>query len=393
MDFSELTLGIDEYTSLPTLYKLGANSSIRVWTISYADGKIKSEWGAEGRDFQESVREISTNSSGRSPLEQAKQEAEYRWNKKQNIEGFRQDRPKAEFFTGQSMRANKWDPEKNQIKEWPVWIQPKYDGLRCMAYIDQEGEIILRTRGNKLVHHLSGIREQAGLALKQLQHFSGDDLVILDGEIFCWELEFEVIDGLVTKTKADQAFDDEELLSFYVFDCNTQTQRDYKERYNLIKKSCKDLDRLCVAPVYLAKDKKSVVKACQKFQKQGYEGVMIRKIHGEYKYSRCTEIYKYKGDRKDTEGEIIEGKAEQSVFGPAILWRLRLVNGKEISVRPKGHLPGRVEIYKDYMKNPEMYHGKLFRIEYQKLSKYDIPIHPVGICFVHDRTMDDVVME
>lgn len=393
MDFSEIDFEIDEYKALPTLYKLGAHSSIRVWSISYTSGKIKSIWGAEERDFQESIRVISTNTSGRTPLEQAKQEAEYRWNKKQNIEGFRPDRPKAEFFTGQSMRANTWSPDKNQIKSWPVWIQPKYDGLRCMAYIDEEGETILRTRGNKLIHHLNGIRENARIALAQLQHYSGDEDVILDGEIFCWELDFEAIDGLVTKKKSNQAFAMEEYLKFFVFDCNTQTPRGYKERYTLIKRSCKGIEKLEIAPVNLAKDKETIVKACSKFQSQGYEGVIIRKIDGLYKYSRCTEIYKYKGDRHDTEGEVIDGTCEQSAFGPAILWRLRLVNGKEISVRPKGSLTSRVETYKDYLNNPQEYHGKLFRIEYQKLSKYGIPIHPVGICFVHDRTLDDVVME
>jgi ATP-dependent DNA ligase len=114
---------------------------------------------------------------------------------------------------------------------------------------------------------------------------------------------------------------------------------------------------------------------------EGYEGLIIRNNKVEYRYNeRSSDVFKYK---KPLDGEYrIIGYKVDKLGHPVLLCEIE-PGGVTFSVKPTGT----DEYRRDILNNIEYYIDKWYKIEYEELSKSNIPLKPVGICL---RNCDDL---
>lgn len=374
---------------LPLLKKRG-----RVWQVGFDGVSLIMSHGVDDGKIRDDRTAVTTNSSGRSLYEQAWQEAKYRYHRK-TLEGYARD---GALRYNEPHLAKPWDPEKRQIKRWPVLIQPKIDGLRLLASISENGEIELKTRKNKYHSHLQHIR---GEAIRLMSYLPPE--MTLDGEIWTPELSFQEITSIGNSNliKRDPR---EDLLQYHIFDIADGGQFTAEERMELLEYAfiCYERKRreeyltsllpffkdrkvrktileyayddiICHVRSEYAQNPEEVLEKHSIYTSQGYEGVMLRETNAFYQEGRRGSLYKYK-DFLDDEGEIVGIHAATGNQEGAIIFEVEY-QGKRFRAVPKMSIEERRQAYSE----KEGYLGKLVTFKYQGLTKDGIPRFPVCV--------------
>ena len=195
-----------------------------------------------------------------------------------------------------AMLAHKYNEDK---ADYPAFIQPKLDGVRCL--FTAKGAF---SRANNRFMNVEHIEQ----ALKPF--FAKNPTAILDGELYNHGLkdDFEKIISLVKKKKPtdqDKA-EAKELVQYHIYDVASMTIGTYTDRYLFIlaEQSLKNKACLQVIDNNLVLDFDDAIKIHKKNLKLGYEGSMYRTPSGKYKGTRSWDLMKFK-DFHDTEATII----------------------------------------------------------------------------------------
>jgi DNA ligase-1 len=132
---------------------------------------------------------------------------------------------------------------------------------------------------------------------------------------------------------------------------------------------------LKLVPTYIAKNREEVMKYHQQFVAMGYEGTMVRNLHGLYKFKdRSKDLLKYK-DFVDSEYEIVGGFSGAGTEKDCIVFEVKDDKGTVFAVRPRGSFEKR----KVWLKEVKSLVGKKLTVRYQELTDAGIPRFPVGI--------------
>jgi ATP-dependent DNA ligase len=202
-------------------------------------------------------------------------------------------------MTIKPMLAHKYNPDK---ADYPAYIQPKLDGVRCVFTKD-------------------GAYSRTGKEFKNVDHIKKDLEVvfnrypnlILDGELYNHGLkdDFEKIISLVRKTKPTQEHRDEaaQLVQYHIYDVASFPHATYNWRMNFVNTLnesavVKTSTCLCFIETKVVLDYDEAVKQHEKYLKLGYEGSIYRSIDGKYKNTRSWDLMKFK-DFEDSEATII----------------------------------------------------------------------------------------
>ena len=195
-----------------------------------------------------------------------------------------------------AMLAHKYNEDK---ADYPAFIQPKLDGVRCL--FTAKGAF---SRANNQFMNVEHIEQ----ALKPF--FAKNPTAILDGELYNHGLkdDFEKIISLVKKkkpTEKDRA-EAAELVQYHIYDVASMTIGTYTDRYLFIlaEQSLKNKACLQIIDNNLVLDFDDAVVMHKKNLKLGYEGSMYRTPSGKYKGTRSWDLMKFK-DFHDDEATII----------------------------------------------------------------------------------------
>jgi len=195
-----------------------------------------------------------------------------------------------------AMLAHKYNEDK---ADYPAFIQPKLDGVRCL--FTAKGAF---SRADNRFMNIEHIEQ----ALKPF--FAKNPTAVLDGELYNHGLkdDFEKIISLVKKKKptdADRA-EAKELVQYHMYDVASMTIGTYTDRYLFIlaEQSLKNKACLQIIDNNLVLDFDDAVVMHKKNLKLGYEGSIYRTPSGKYKGTRSWDLMKFK-DFNDTEATII----------------------------------------------------------------------------------------
>ena len=197
------------------------------------------------------------------------------------------------------MLAHKYNPDK---ADYPAYIQPKLDGVRCVFTKD-------------------GAYSRTGKEFKNVDHIKKDLKVvfnrypnlILDGELYNHGLknDFEKIISLVRKTKPTQEHRDEaeQLVQYHMYDIASYPHATYEWRMhfvNTLTDSAMVRTSKClrIIKTEVALDYDNALHKHEKYLKQGYEGSIYRSMTGQYKNTRSWDLMKFK-DFEDSEATIV----------------------------------------------------------------------------------------
>ena len=202
-----------------------------------------------------------------------------------------------------AMLAHKYNEDK---ADYPAFIQPKLDGVRCL--FTAKGAF---SRANNQFMNVDHIEK----ALKPF--FAKNPTAILDGELYNHGLkdDFEKIISLVKKKKPTDADKAEaaELVQYHVYDIASMTIGTYSTRLSYITTNLTYTYPICKVETKVVMDFDEAKNYHAKNLTRGYEGSIYRSFAGKYKGTRSWDLMKFK-DFHDAEAHIIgyeEGKGKR----------------------------------------------------------------------------------
>jgi hypothetical protein len=381
------------------MYKERINEKEMVWWVGFdtRTDELLMAHGQVGGVITVNRTKVELNKSGRSMDDQSLQEASQRRLEKYRS-GYRTRDEEAPEIT-EAMLAAKWDPNKTRLT-YPVGIEPKLDGVRCLSRIDKSGAVAMRSRNSVAWNEQSqSYFEKEIAALISLL----PGKVELDGEMYGHGLKFETIVSYIKDPKKLAKHVDE--ISYNIFtysDSNTPAEKrnaNLKKAMKKYKEYGYNTNRIKLVKMKVAESKEEIFELHKEYLEAGYEGTMIYKFWNKgsdkdlkaslYKSRRSNNLLKYKvtidgKDMLEDEAEIVgvyEGKGTQE---GAIMFEVKNKHkipetGKRSEINTfKVGLKGTVKARQKMMKDAESYIGKLITYSYQNLTAYGVPRFPVG---------------
>ena len=263
------------------------------------------------------------------------------------------------------MLAHQYENKKKEIK-FPCFVQPKLDGVRCVVVNNK-----LYSRNGNRFPELPHIENELSLLNK--------DNLILDGELYTDDINFEKIVGLVKKfKKSEEDEKNSEKIYLNVFDY-IDNKLPYEQRMknldNFFEKN-KNMKYIKQVKTEECKNQEAIYDFLEKYTKEGYEGVIIRNKKGNYEEnSRSVNLQKLK-KFIDEEFEIIDYTTpDAGKEVGCVIWICKTKDGKKFNVRPSGNYQERKNLYK----NAKKFIGKMLTVRYQELTNGKVPRFPVGV--------------
>ena len=388
---------------LQTLYKIDTKGKLREWTMHIDGASFYAVKGlVDGKKTTDKPTTTIAKNVGRAnattPQEQALLEAQAKFQKKLDS-GYalnKIDAQKKKFY--EPMLAHNYKDRKDElVGKYPVFSQPKLDGIRCIVR-KEDGQLVGRTRNGKEIECIPHI-------LKSLNgFFLAYPTAILDGELYNHDLRdnFNKITSLVRKQKpiksdkmTDKAFDKkvaeykerlseaEDTIQYHVYDAprindTINESQSFDFRMDELKAHLTQNKHIVLVETLEVYSKGNLDDLYGQYLEQGYEGQMVRKSLSSYENKRSTSLLKRK-EFVDAEYKVIDieiGNGNRS--GTA----KHLVCYCDKTKRTfNSNIKGSFDYLKEIYDNRKEYIGQLATIKYFQLTPDGIPRFPYAIAF------------
>jgi ATP-dependent DNA ligase len=393
---------------LPPLYTTSALDKSLIWQVGF-DGvnKVYTIHGHLNGAIQTDSDWILEGIGGRTLQQQAIQIARRKYADKYRI-GYVQDLI-AETPCKKPMKGNVFDIDKKQIKRWPVAVQAKIDGIRMVTKCHTTQKIETYSALNTRWHHLTHVVEELAVLASFLP--AG---VTLDGELYVHGWAFTKLTSVIKAVV--NVHPDISSVKYHIFDvitadvtADTVLMVPYECRYNMLLTAYKDYieagytnNTFHIVSCELCQNMEEIVETYQHYLREGYEGLMVKKImyphetqvalkEASYHEGRCSNILKLKKWNEE-EGTIIgveecrgreEGLAkflvrldqpETELESGGKNENRAQVEDQIVAMRPEGDFTQRM----NWLQHPEKVIGKRITFSFMGRSEYGIPRHPVG---------------
>ncbi len=382
------------YDITQTLYQKASSGKVYQWSISIdtepktGDVYITTSHGTLTGKKTIARKIVPKGKASRTILEQATLEATRKWINKHEKGGYQPSLETASkaatkgsststnFLTIKPMLAQTYGKAKAPI--FPVLVQHKYDGLRCIANFDtKDSEISLKSRNNKPYFHLQSIREAcAELLVHAPPNF------YLDGELYTTTIPFEEISGIARKQKSITKDDLKKMehLKYYIYDCFDldnieQTNTERNAILLALFKKAKYPKKLCLVKTYTASTPEELLALHTSFVSEGYEGTMIRNPKGHYQINKRSNFLQKMKDFMEDEFLIIGAHEETGENRGCVVWECETKTHKTFSCNQNGTREFRRKLFK----NKDKYIGKAYlTVVFQELTTDGVPRFPKG---------------
>lgn len=311
--------------------------------------------------------------------DQATLEAESKW-LKQLDKGYRQqlDSEVLEDAVSKSpMLAHDYQKHKDKVK-FPAHIQPKLDGMRCIARkVGQE--VVLYSRKGKIFATVPHINSSLNKIMR--------DGEVWDGELYIHGVPFQKIASWIKRAQPDSL-----KISYHVYDCISDLPFDvrYESMQDKIGKYYDDFMEAIWQPgmtsipfppvasviTRTVVSHEEVKEYHDQFVGHGYEGAILRHNGCPYKEGyRSPNLLKVK-EFMEEEFEIVGVSEGKGKFEGMAIFRLKTKTGGEFDCMPEGDEQTRSQYWKDRKKMI----GKLLTVRFFEWSTSEVPVprFPIG---------------
>ncbi|KAL4150340.1 hypothetical protein PRNP1_009742 [Phytophthora ramorum] len=286
------------------------------------------------------------------------------------------------------MAVKSWKDHKAKLV-YPLYIQPKLDGIRMIAKY-ANGEVTLYTRR---LHDIIGF-QRIKQDLKQMFDASGHTTFTIDGELYSHGMNLQTISGLVRSESIDEA--KKEALQYYVFDCFdvAQPTLDFGSRLATLTQFVdSSKSTMIVLNDTIQVDTSADADAYyDRVTQDGYEGVIYKSSNRPYEFDfnkeKRSSWYLKRKKQDDAEFAIVgytQGKGKD--LG-CIVFELQGPNNKTFN-----SVPGTYDYRKLLFKQAEQsfdtnFKGKLAKVVFDDLSKDGVPLRGRIVQIGRDLTFD-----
>jgi DNA ligase-1 len=349
------------------LYKKDSKGKIRFLIIDTDDNKVTQKSGIVGGAEVQNDSYCKGKNIGRanetSPVQQAKLVAKAKYDKKLK-EGYFKTQAEAENNEViLPMLAKVYGKESHKIDWTPnnVFVQCKYDGMRCLA-IMKNGNITLMSRSGNEITTMEHIKTELMSVY--------EEGVVLDGELYAHGLSFQENMKLCKKYRPGET----EKVKYVVYD--SIEDMPFLIRFDkLTEMDLNKLQHVQIAPTFETSDEEDLMLMHEKNLNLGYEGTIVRvNTDAGYKVNgRSSDLLKLK-DFHDLAVELIDVEESEKRPGygkPIFHWpgaeNDRLGAGVALDHR----------MCQDLLTNKDKYIGKTGELRFFEYSDTGVPRHPV----------------
>lgn len=351
------------------IFKKDKSGNTRVWWMEVEGNAYRAHSGildgkivTSGWQYAEAKNEGKTNAT--TPEEQALLEVDSKYTHQLFQGGYHSNVKninKSKYF--KPMLAKNYKDLKKPVV-FPVYSQPKLDGIRCIATKDG-----IFTRNGKELVSTPHINEE----LKYFfQRFPSD---ILDGELYNHKLknDFDRIISLARKSKPKpEDIEEAKDIEYHIYDA--YSNKSFEKRFfRTTMRMVAMLDRsphIKYVDTQLVENQEDLDQLCAQYMADEYEGQMIRFPGIPYENSRSKSLLKrkeYLGQGfEDDEFEIldiVEGKGDWAGAAKIVYFR-----NKDGSEDNKASLRGTYEKNKELLENKQKYIGGEVTVKYQGIN-------------------------
>lgn len=270
---------------------------------------------------------------------------------------------------------------------YPLYIQPKLDGVRCLV---KEDGIVSRR-----LHDIQGF-ETVVSQCKQIFDLSkeiiGMDINFLDGEFYVHGKPLQDISGIVRKQTDDDR--EKETLEYHVFDVCVKGDMKFGERFKNLEKlfsTASNISKLKLVNTHLVRNEIEGDLLFQNYVSRGYEGV-VYKSNSAYEYScereKRSRLYLKRKKQMDEEFTIIsydEGKGKSK---GTVIFTLVTKERNEFKCVITGDTAYRQMIYQQCVNDFSKFKDKLAKVKFDDYSKNMTPVRGVIVQLDRDIEFD-----
>jgi ATP-dependent DNA ligase len=267
-----------------------------------------------------------------------------------------------------------YDLEKYQNKlQYPIYVQPKLDGYRCLAYCDTSTmEVRFYSRKGKEFAHLGHIREylESWMITQKFR-----ESFYLDGELFIpesgepeAELIYKLRSYLGKKELSRENEIQQRVIHYHLFDAYfpNDPSRSFEKRWDWIqnnfairqranknhtKKSNNNQSPIELVPTILVHSQAELLELRDHYLSRGSEGIIVRKLEGIYRVG-------YKSQNVLRSKKIFSNKFIISNFLEAkgknkgsVIWVFKCKkSNRTFQARPMGTMEERKKWFKEGVK-------------------------------------------
>ena len=323
-------------------------------------------------------------------------------------EGKKKGKKKGKEIKGNSnqmyfpMLVRKYEDEKKHIV-YPVYVQPKLDGARMLAYLSKAPkqnptykDVILYTRQKKPYVGYDNMRKCLLPVLVGLYDVIHKNSIYIDGELYKHGMDLQTISGAVRNPDREN-IDKYKGIKYHVFDVFNPAIPDmkFKDRLEMLEDvfSVVDCEDIVQVDTKQANNETEEEAFYQTFLRDKYEGSIVRNSSSLYLTHptknntkiRSKFVLKRKMKFSD-EYEVVgftEGTKGRDVG--AILWICQTTDGKQFNTTPKNTTyQERYKLFKEANTKDgfnKKYKGRMMTVEYEDLSKDKIPLRAKAVGF------------
>jgi len=395
MDKTKVESMLRELPELPILYKTDSKDGIRTWKLEINEegNKYRTHSGVlGGKQSVSTYKDCESKNVGKSnettDVQQCTNEVTAGYTKKLGKHYFLSEEEAKSNEKFMPMLAEVWAEYKDKV-EYPVGVQPKLDGMRCVT---PKG--VLTSRGNKLINSVPHIKEALD------DRYNEGDEAIIDGELYNHDLcdDFGEIMSILRKKDPTpaQLESSRQIAQYHIYDIDLPMG--YLDRYEEMKNRFKWYDfgdtytPLILVPMEIANNEDDVKRAMEKFLDLGYEGAIIRELNTPYEQKRSKQLLKLK-EFEDGEFEIVSvesgvgnwaGCAKRVKFKLPEDWYYEPARFTVVGAGIKG----KKAAMKKLLKEADQLVGTQVKIRYGKPSPDGIPRWPVAVDFFRGKRED-----
>lgn len=287
---------------------------------------------------------------------------------------------------------------------YPVYIQPKLDGDRCVIFLNKDPEhtatyedVIMYTR-QKIEYPRNAdndnIRKSVLNILIHGYNSKKKESIFLDGELYKHGILLQKINSAIRGSKKDKLLH----IEYHMYDMfyPHYTTEPFEERTKLLSQlyeshsNNEEKRSIKLVTTKLAQDKKEDDELYKTFLSESFEGSMIRNPHGKYAKSstvksstlRSKDLLKRK-EVFDDEFEVVgftDGKHGKEVG--AIIWQCQTQDKQVFNVVPNLPHKERYALYKECQKYfSSRYEHRMLSVQYRGLSHDGVPQHAKALVF------------
>lgn len=337
---------------MQTIYKMNVRGQIDEWSITAKGATIFTDY--HGNVTEEQV----TPKGGRSLAQQIESQIQSKIRSKLD-HGYKLTREEAK----EGISNQLWQPlpmlaSAGTLETDSLWVQPKLDGMRMIATLDNTGEPLAYTRNGKSIKTVPHILDELKGSLEYGKY--------LDGELYAHGYSLQTIMSLAKRAQPHTTF-----LKYHAFDMIANTT--FSKRTALLRDRITGLENtVYVQTQRVVGGPEVVTDFFNKARAQGYEGLILRDGHATYEAGkRVRHMVKVKAFFDE---EYMCVDVTQGARGQAVLV-LHTTTGQPFRATAPGDSMEKALA----LENPEDFVGHWVTVKHAGLTPYGIPFHPVAV--------------